>query len=74
MKNNDKILISLADKIDKLCQEQSNRTPVLYEMFTKLEEKIRFLEHKIENLEEKIDRINEKNEIPRRDCNLCVIS
>ena len=72
MKNHDKILISLTDKIDKLCQEQSNRTPVLYEMFTKLEEKIRFLEHKIENLEDKIDLMSIKDE-KRRDCHMCVI-
>ena len=77
MKNNEKtVLLSLVETIEQLSKEQADRQVLCYEMFTKLEEKIRLLEHSIESLESKVDTINVKDseEVTRRDCNLCTIS
>lgn len=70
------ILNSLAKNIEKLCEQQSNRNPAIYEKFTKLEGRIQVLENKIEELELKIESMNEdENTVPiRRDCSLCIIS
>lgn len=69
MKSKEKLLNSLTDKISLLCEEQKNRQIVAYDMFTKLENRIRSLENQIRILESKIDQIP-----VRRDCSICVIS
>ena len=72
MKTNEKaVLLSLVETIEQLSKEQADRQVLCYEMFTKLEEKIRLLEHSIESLESKVDD-SKKSE--RRDCHLCTIS
>lgn len=78
MRSKEKVVLkSLSEKIELLCDEQSSRQLVVYEMFTKLENKINILEHQIISLEKQIRELEEKvyDIVPeRRDCYSCTIS